>query len=508
MKYPIGIQTFQTIIQDGFVYVDKTRSVYKLLTEGNIYFLSRPRRFGKSLMLSTLKAIFEGKQHLFKGLFIENKIEWKKHPIIHISLNTYSNKEVDLRLALWEDITAIAKDYGLSLERTSLGGRFTELMHKLSQQEKVVLLIDEYDKPLISFLEDIDTFEKNRAILKEFYGVIKDSDEALRLVFITGVSRFSKVSIFSDLNNVTDISLDADFCDICGYSEEDMHHYFTERIIEIAAEMNIPTEELFEKVKKKYNGYNFGGNIKMYNPWSVLNFLRTGKLDNYWFATGTPTFLTKFVDNMQTVTEGIVVDKIELGSLNFQGDNLPTLLYQTGYLTIDKEVDDGLLRLVHPNGEVSEAFRLYLLGYYTHVLHGTIRYAVLKLQEAMKAKNEQGLKDALNPIFANIPSHIFDQNSEAYYHAVMHLIFMMLHFKIQSEVNTNAGRIGSVVEAWNEVWIFEFKLNKSAQVAYNQIIRKNYAAPYMHTGKDIYGVGMNFDSKKKIITQVKMQKLS
>jgi hypothetical protein len=310
------------------------------------------------------------------------------------------------------------------------------------------------------------------------------------------------------LNNLSDISLDDDYCDICGYSEADMHHYFTERIGEIAKEMGITTAELFEKVKEKYNGYNFYGNAKMYNPWSVLNFLRKRKLDNYWFSTGTPTFLTQFVERFQTTTEGVIVDKTELGSLNFQDENLSTLLYQTGYLTIDEELDEDTLRLKHPNLEVAESFRLFLLGYYAHISHGTIRNTVIELRKAMQAKDENGLKMALNPIFSNIPYQIFNKDKEAYYHSIVHLIFMMLHYKIQSEVNTNAGRIDSVVEAWNEVWIFEFKLNSSAEIAYNQIISNHYAEKYLLSGKAIYGVGVNFDSETKKITEVKMQKLT
>ncbi|MFN0201603.1 MAG: AAA family ATPase [Bacteroidia bacterium] len=508
MKYPIGIQTFERIIDEGFVYVDKTKSIYKLMNEGVIYFLSRPRRFGKSLLLSTLKAIFEGKKELFQGLFIENKITWKSFPVIHLSLNSISNKEVDLRVALNEMINAHAKNYNVLLENGTLSGRFAELIQNLSKQGKVVLLIDEYDKPLISFLEDTETFEKNRAILKEFYGVIKDADPYLKFVFITGVSRFAKVSIFSDLNNLKDISMHEAFCDICGYSEADMHYYFTERITEIATKMKITPAELFEKVKKKYNGYNFDGGERMYNPWSVLNFLDSGKMANYWFSTGTPTFLTQFAERLQTNAEGVVVDKMQLGDLNFQDENLATLLYQTGYLTIDEEIDEETLRLKHPNLEVAESFRLFLLGYYTFVSHGTIRNMVIELRKAMQAKNANDLKAALNPIFSNIPYQIFNKNKESYYHSVMHLVFMMLHYKIQSEINTNVGRIDSVVEAWNEIWIFEFKLNSTAEIAYNQIINNNYAGQYQNHNKAIYGVGVNFDSEKKEITELKMEKIA
>jgi len=508
MKYPIGIQTFEEIIEEGYVYIDKTKSIYKLIDEGKFYFLSRPRRFGKSLLLSTIKAVFEGKKELFKGLFIENKIEWKKYPVVHLSLNSYSNKEIDMREALKGQLDSIAGFYKIQLNRSDLGGRFAELLQQLSQHGKVVLLIDKYDKPLISFLDDMETFEKNRNILKEFYGVIKDSDPYLKFVLITGVSRFARVSVFSDLNNLSDISLESDYCDICGYSEADIHHYFTPRIAEIAKEMNISTEELFEKVRKKYDGYNFYGEPKMYNPWSVLNFLAKRKLDNYWFATGTPTFLTKFADHFQVSSEGVTADKTELGILRFDENGMNALLYQTGYLTIDEEIDDALFTLRHPNEEVSESFTRFLLAEFANLSTGNVRHIALNVRNALKMKDKDKFIAALNPIFANIPSQIFNKDKEAYYHSVVHLVFMMLRYNIQSEVNTKVGRIDSVISAWNEVWIFEFKLNSSAEVAYNQIVSHNYAEQYQNSGREIYGVGVNFNSETKKITEVKMEKLS
>lgn len=504
MKYPIGIQTFENIITDGYVYVDKTKTISKLLG-GKIFFLSRPRRFGKSLLISTLSSIFEGRKDLFKGLYIEDKIDWKAYPVIHLSLNSISNKEVDLRIALWDMMLSTAKKYGILLSNKTLGGLFKELIEELSKQGQVVLLIDEYDKPLISFIEDTETFEKNRNILKEFYGVIKDADQYLKFVFITGVSRFSKVSLFSDLNNLTDISLNQDFCDICGYTETDMHHYFTERIAEIATEKNISTAELFEKVKRKYNGYNFYGEARMYNPWSVLNFLYTGKLDNYWFETGTPTFLAQLAAHFQTSSEGVIVDKQELGKLRFDEEGLNVLLYQTGYLTIDEEVEDGLFKLKHPNEEVSESFTRFLLAEYAHSTLGVVRFISSNVRKALQAKDAEGFKTALNPIFAKIPSQIFNKNAEAYYHSVVHLVFMMLYYNVQSEINTNKGRIDTVLLQANEVWIVEFKLNSSAQAALDQIINNDYAGQYRNSGKAIYAFGVNFSSETKQIDEVIMQ---
>lgn len=506
MKYPIGIQTFSEIIEEGYVYIDKTASIYKLL-QGKIYFLSRPRRFGKSLLLSTLGSIFEGRKDLFKGLYIEEKIEWKTYPIVRLSFNTVTNKEVDLRIFLREMMDDIALVYDVSLTHESVGNRFKELITKISRKGKVVLLIDEYDKALISFIEDTETYEKNRNILKEFYGVIKDLDACLKFVFITGVSRFSKVSLFSDLNNLWDISMNEDFCDICGYTEADMHFYFTEQIAAIALKMDISTTELFEKVKQKYNGYNFYGTERMYNPWSVLNFLASRSLDNFWFETGTPTFLTQLAHNFQTNLEGVTADKSELGKLSFDSDNLLPLLYQTGYLTIDEEIEKNIFTLRHPNEEVSESFTRFLLAEYTKMGTGSVRHVAIKVRNALKDKDKDQLIAALNPIFANIPYQIFNKDKEAYYHSVMHLVFMMLYYNIKSEVSTNVGRIDTVLIELNEIWIFEFKLNNSAEVAFQQIIENNYAAKYHNAGKDIYGVGINFNSEIKKIDGAKMERL-
>lgn len=506
MKYPIGIQTFEEIITEGYVYIDKTESVYKLL-QGKVYFLSRPRRFGKSLLLSTLASLFEGRKDLFKGLFIEDKIEWKSYIIVRISLNGVSRKEVDLHISLLDMIREYAQKYQIILENHSLSDRFRELVRKLSEKEKVVLLIDEYDKPLISFIEDSETYEKNRAILKEFYGTIKDLDPYLRFVFITGVSRFSKVSLFSDLNSLKDISMNENFCDICGYTETDMHHYFTKQIGEIAAKKGISKEQLFAKVKQKYNGYNFYGTKKMYNPWSVLNFLDTGHLDNFWFETGTPTFLTQLIARFQTTVQGVTADKTDLGKLTFDSENIIPLLYQTGYLTIDEDLGDDLFTLRHPNEEVSESFTRYLLAEYTRLYKGGVRYIALQVRNALKTKDAAQLISAINPIFASIPYQIFNKDKEAYYHSVMHLVFMLLHYNIESEVCTNVGRVDTVLLEQNEVWLFEFKLDSSAEVAFAQIIDKNYAQKYRNTGKTIYGVGVNFDSEIKKINEVKIQAL-
>ncbi|MFN0201738.1 MAG: AAA family ATPase [Bacteroidia bacterium] len=508
MKYPIGIQTFETIIEDNYLYVDKTKSLYDLISQGKVYFLSRPRRFGKSLFISTLSAFFEGKKQLFKGLYIEDKVEkWETYPVIHIAMSDMSLRSDKLQVSLLDMLNRIARQYGITLVSEGIGERFKELIETLSQRQKVVVLIDEYDKALINFIDETDIFEENRKILKSFYGVLKDCDKYLKFLFITGVSRFSKVSLFSDLNNLVDISMKPNYCDICGYTQADMQKYFDTRIAEIAENENITKEEMYEKIRQKYNGYNFNGKIKMYNPWSVLNFMQDGELINYWFETGTPYFLAKMASRFETNVEGAISSRMELGHLRFDDENLSTLLYQTGYLTIDEKLDVELFRLKHPNQEVSESFRWFLLSEFTRKGAGEMQYASRFIREALLLKDAERLKNTLNPFFAKIPYQIFIKDKEAYYHSILHLIFMLLRYQIDSEVVTNAGRIDSVIDNLNEIWIFECKLDETAEKAYQQIIEKKYAEQYKNTGKQIWGFGVNFNSEQKQVNEVVIRQI-
>ena len=296
--YPIGKQEFGVIRRNDFVYVDKTEWAYKLAVRTSQYFLSRPRRFGKSLLISTLKELFSGDRALFKGLWIEPHLaEIEQRPVFHISFNTLSYKELGLEKAITQALKTIAKEKGIQLESEGIPSVFHEIIKKLAAEKPIAILIDEYDKPIIDYLHDFPKADANREILKSFYSVLKGSEDYIHLLLITGVSKFSQVSIFSDLNHLEDISMNDNYSTITGFTSEEVNFYFGERIKEIAEEHKKPLKEIALKVKQNYNGYSWDGMYYLYNPFSLLSFLKSGMLNNYWFETGTPTFLVKYLKN-------------------------------------------------------------------------------------------------------------------------------------------------------------------------------------------------------------------
>lgn len=373
MKYPVGIQNFESLIKDGYAYVDKTGFVYKLVSEGRYYFLSRPRRFGKSLLLSTLEAYFEGKKELFQGLRIsELETEWESYPILHLDLNAAEYKTqdslydvLDFQVSSWE------KNYGINSLKAEIAVRFRNIISRVSEitGKRVVILIDEYDKPLLQTIDNPDLQENYRKTLKAFYGNLKTCDEHIRFAFLTGVTRFSKVSIFSDLNNLDDISLIKNYSEICGITEEELHVNFEEGVGELAEANDMGVEECYEKLKEYYDGYHFSVDSKgMYNPYSVLKTLRNKQFGSYWFETGTPEFLVKRLQNINYSLDDFTTQTVTtktLGSIDTEDNPLP-LLFQSGYLTIknyNKRFDSYTLGF--PNREVNEGFTQYLGPYYS-----------------------------------------------------------------------------------------------------------------------------------------------
>jgi hypothetical protein len=373
MKYPVGIQNFESLIKDGYAYVDKTEFVYKLVSEGRYYFLSRPRRFGKSLLLSTLEAYFEGKKELFQGLRIsELETEWESYPILHLDINArnYDSQdslvaELNKHLEQWE------KQYGIVINPKAVEERFYNVILKAHEitGKRVVILIDEYDKPLLQTIDNPDLQENYRKTLKAFYGNLKTCDQHIRFAFLTGVTRFSKVSIFSDLNNLDDISLIKNYSEICGITEEELHVNFEEGVGELAEANDMGVEECYEKLKEYYDGYHFSVDSKgMYNPYSVLKTLRNKQFGSYWFETGTPEFLVKRLQKINYSLDDFTTQTVTtktLGSIDTEDNPLP-LLFQSGYLTIknyNKRFDSYTLGF--PNREVNEGFTQYLGPYYS-----------------------------------------------------------------------------------------------------------------------------------------------
>jgi hypothetical protein len=335
-KYPIGIQTFRKVREEGFLYIDKTQLIHQLISTGNYYFLSRPRRFGKSLLLSTIEEIFNGSKELFKGLWIEDRWDWtQKHPVIHIEFSKMPYQEVGLQEAVLRTLRKQATSLGLELRSDNVKEAFEELIEKASVKGKVVILIDEYDKPIIDYLDDIPLAEANRMVMKNFYSVIKGSDAYIRLLLITGVSRFSKVSIFSDLNNLEDITVGKKTNELTGITQAELEANFAEELNVLPAEFDTDKDGLVEKIRKWYNGYSWGGKETLYNPFSILSFMKQHEFRNFWFQTGTPTFLVKLIRKKKEFKfEQTQLNENALGNFDIADPLLSALLFQTGYLTI------------------------------------------------------------------------------------------------------------------------------------------------------------------------------
>ena len=489
-RYSLGIQNFAILREQNCVYVDKTQYIYNLITQLKCVFLSHPRRFGKSLLVSTLEYLFQGRQDLFKGLWIEDKIAWAEHPVLTFSFAKSDFHNMDFKDYLNMKIEAHAQRFGVILKSTTISSKIEELIIELSEryQKGVVLLIDEYDKPITEFLrkDDLAEADRNRETMRLFYSPLKDLDKHLSFLFLTGVSKFSKVSIFSDLNHLKDITTSFQYATLLGYTEAEITQHFQERIQEIANLRNLTYEQCFEKMRLWYNGYSWNnGNNKVYNPTSLLNFLQDMEFNNYWFETGTPTFLIELLKNRLSYNlETIDVSSKRLGSFMIENIDEVTLLYQTGYLTIQNKEDDDIYTLGYPNKEVRDSMNHYLLADYTH--QQDLKPAVRDIYRSLEKRDFNKLFEILNSMFGEIPYQIFDAKQEKYYHAIIFLTFKLLGYYAQAEPSTNKGRIDVVVETKDAVFIFEFKVNGTLEEAKAQIHKNQYYQRYEASGKEIY----------------------
>jgi hypothetical protein len=500
-KLPIGIQTFSTIRQENYLYVDKTEAIYRLLTSGIYFFLSRPRRFGKSLTLSTIKAIFAGERALFKGLWIEERWDWTKiHPVIHFSFSSIGYKSLGLEAAIEAELRVIGAQMGVQLEESGIARIFRELIQKLATTTKVVILIDEYDKPLIDYLEDKAQAHAHQQILKSFYSVIKDSDPYIEFLLLTGVSKFSKVSIFSDLNNLSDITLDRAFADLTGYTQAELLHYFAAYLPATETLLGLSRTELLEQVRLWYNGYSWDGHVHVYNPFSILSFFQKADFRNFWFETGTPTFLlTLMKENRLFALDNLEVNELAFASYDITRLQILPILFQTGYLTIKSKEEFGLYRLGYPNREVEASMLMYLIGELGHDEPALTTPMVVHLYRAFRANDLAQVIKLIKSIFKNIPSQIFIRDAEAYYHSLIYLVFFYLGQYTQSEVSTNDGRLDCVVQTATHIYILEFKLDASAAAALKQIKDRNYHEKYTTDPRPKVLVGINFSSAKKTV---------
>ena len=517
---PVGKSSFERIRQDGDVYVDKTRYIFEMVDQGQPYFLSRPRRFGKSLTVSTLKCLFEGKRERFEGLWIAENAdwEWKKHPVISLDFNQIShdtpqNTEAGLKSALQHS----GKTNGIDLKQPLLKEQFQELILALYKKTgmPVVVLIDEYDKPLIDFLgkgeEAMNTAKANRDLLKHFLGVLKggDVEPVLRLIFITGVSKFSRVSIFSELNNLEDLTMAESSAEMLGYTQSEVETNFRPYVAALAERSGFSEEETLATLAAHYNGYRFSKkDVRVYNPFSVLSALKQKEFKNYWFETGTPTFLVNLLRKQDYPLPEI--EKLELDEQVFSTFDLDhlkpeALLFQTGYITIADYRDD-LYVFDYPNREVRLAFSKHLL-FDLVPAHGHEQSLFKKLQKHLKKDDLPAFIETMFAIFAAIPYTLETKRDEAYFHTVFYLAVSASGTDARSEVLTCDGRIDLVVEFADKVFILEFKCNQSADAALAQIREKDYAAPYRGTGKGIFLVGINFDTEARNISEWKGERI-
>jgi hypothetical protein len=507
-KLPIGIQTFSEIREGEYVYVDKTKQIHELINSGKYFFLSRPRRFGKSLTLSTIRSIYEGRKDLFEGLWIESQWDWSQiRPIIHIQFNEIGYLENGLPAALHKTIDEHAAIHGIELTPDSFDQKFRELIRKLAQAKgKVVLLIDEYDKPLIDYLEkeQLPTAFENQRILKSFYSILKSADPYIELLIITGVSKFSRVSIFSDLNNLDDVTMDRSTADLVGYTQTELEQYF-EPWIDLCLEDGLAPNRngLLSKIKQWYNGYTWDTKTFVYNPFSILNFFKKRSFEDYWFKTGTPTFLIKKLKEAAYFQlNDLEISDSLLESYSLEDLDARSLLFQTGYLTIKaRDTERNLYTFDYPNREVEQALSNHLIGALLGHSHLTSANPVRQLENAFAANDIAKVATIINAMLKDVPSLLLAEKNEHFYHALVHLHFRYLGFFIQSEVHTSDGRMDAVVHTPTHIYLLEFKIDQSAQAALQQIRDKAYADRFRADGKIIVGAGFNFDTEKHRVSE-------
>jgi hypothetical protein len=494
---PVGQQYFKSIIKGNSIYVDKTKYIYELCHPlDKNYFLSRPRRFGKSLTLDTIAELFSGNKTLFKGLWIEDKWDWTDtYPVIRLSLDAISHEE-GLTEALNDALHDIAKTFKIKLRKKTPSSLFKELIEMVTEKtgKQVVILIDEYDRPIIDYIDpyNLEKANQQRDILKAFFSILKNASNHIRFLFITGVSKFARVSIFSDLNHLIDLTLNKKYAALCGYTQAELEHFFAPYL------ETMPANTL-EQMKLWYNGYSWDGQTFVYNPFSVLNFFENQTYSNFWFATGTPTFLLKlmrkrFVYKLEeTEVSNLILESFRLEE--FDALDINSLLLQTGYLTIKEITDRETFILNYPNHEVKKAFGQFLLSEYTHT-PVTVPYSANILQ-ALEQNNLAEVIKIIHNLIKSVPDQNYIKDQEKFFHAIIHLIFTMVGSDPRSEMHTGIGRMDTVIILPHRIFLFEFKMNETPKEAIQCIKDREYADNLRHLNKPITGVGVVFSIEKK-----------
>ena len=504
--YPVGIQNFESLRHDGYCYVDKTELMYRLVKTGRYYFLSRPRRFGKSLLISTLEAYFQGKKELFEGLAVHGlENEWAEYPILHLDLNTqkYEAPEslenvLDESLASWEEL------YGRNENEIGQARRFAGVIRRAKEKtgRRVVILVDEYDKPMLQAIGNDVLQDRYRSTLKAFYGALKSEDGNIKFALLTGVTKFGKVSVFSDLNNLEDISRNPDYADICGISEEELLDNFSEDIQELASANGQTFEQACAQLKEDYDGYHFcPDSIGIYNPFSLLNTFKSRRYGSYWFETGTPTYLVELLkksnydlEEMSHVeTNDDILDSI------FTDDNPIPVIYQSGYLTI-KEYDRrfGMYTLGFPNREVEDGFMNFLLPYYAGIDRTRSPFEIKQFVSDVERGDIDSFMERLQSFLADCPYELA-RDIELHYQNVLFIVFRLAGLYTEVEYRTSRGRIDLVLKTRDYIYVMEFKLDGSAEDAIKQIEDRQYALPFSKDPRRLFKIGVNFSSQTRNI---------
>ena len=511
MKYPIGIQNFGEIRRGGYAYVDKTALMYKMVDEGKYYFLSRPRRFGKSLMVSTLEAFFSGKKELFEGLYAGSADwDWQEYPILHLDLNAEKFDTAEALTHVLDDFLARHEQrYGKSETERSPGLRFQGVIRRACEQtgRQVVILIDEYDKPLLQAIGNEELQNEYRNTLKAFYGVLKSCDACIKFAFLTGVTKFGKVSVFSDLNNLKDISMLPQYTAICGITEQELHICFDDGVRELAANNGLTQEECYARLQQDFDGYRFNEYTDegIYNPFSVLNTLDSRVFRDYWFETGTPSFLIHQLKKTCYPLENMTTEEVAtdtLNSIDVMDDNPLPLLYQSGYLTIrsyDSEFDTYTLGF--PNREVEQGFIKYLLPFYSPKVTDRTRFSIAQFTKDIRNGQAEAFMQRLEDFFATGDYEVVGK-AEKYFQNTLYVFFRLLGFYVDVVRHTANGRMDTVIQTPEYIYILELKIDRTAAEALQQIEDKGYARPFEGDRRTLFKIGVNFSTATKLIDWV------
>ena len=505
--YPIGIQNFEKIRVDGYFYVDKTALIYQMVKTGGYYFLSRPRRFGKSLLISTLEAYFSGKKELFEGLAMEKlEKDWIKYPVIHLDLNVKKFDTVDDLIRLVDrQLLVYESQYGSCSKDETIDDRLVTLIRLAAEKtgQRVVILVDEYDKPMLQAIGRDELQEEYWNTLKAFYGVLKSMDGYIKFAMLTGVTKFGKVSVFSDLNNLDDISMRQIYVDLCGISEQELHDNLESELHELADAQGVTYDEICKKLRDYYDGYHFTYNsIGIYNPFSLLNAFKYQEFGSYWFETGTPTYLVELLKKHHYDLHRMAHEETTaevLNSIDSTSDNPIPVIYQSGYLTIKGyDVEFGNYRLGFPNNEVEEGFIKFLLPFYASVNTVEASFEIQKFVREIRSGDYESFFRRLQSFFADTPYELV-RDLELHYQNVLFIVFKLVGFYVKAEYHTSEGRVDLVLQTDKFIYVMEFKLNGTAEEVLRQINEKHYALPFERDGRELFKIGVNFSAETRNI---------